>query len=197
MRINQIFSAALFIAITSVLLCACAKKNADENECDPSKLKGTYYSIRQFARDQFDMYKGTPYGFKKVSVLNGKKDTAYENIYTLDWPMIFKTFFETDISQRKFDCLYNFSMFDDDVSETRNYYYEAKDPKLFTRKLIITTNTTTQKVVSIYIETEKKTAFSFQAQKLLYIPLKVIQIQKYEKTFFRAPQDLFLEYDFM
>ncbi len=197
MSINKIFGTILVTGFISVLLPACGKKDSGEGTCDPAKLKGTYYSIRQFARDHYGMYKGTPYGFKKITVLNNKKDTVYENIYTIDWPMIFKTFFETDISDKKFLCHYNFSMFDDDVSSTRNYYYEAKDPGLYTRKLIISTNPTTEKVESIYIETEKKTTFTFQSQKLLYIPLKVIQIQRYEKSFMQSPKDLYLEYDFM
>jgi len=196
-RINQISTVILLVTSVSVLFLACKKKNIEDNECDASKLKGTYYSIRQFTRDHCDMYKGTPYGFKKVSVLNDKKDTAYENIYTVDWPMILKTFFETDISDRKYLCHYNFSLFEDSLTDTRNYYYEAKDQNLFTRKLIVSTDPETEKVVSIYIETEKKTMFTYQSQKLLYMPLKVIQIQRYEKKLFGSPQNLFLEYHFM
>ena len=199
MRTKQIFVGTLGIFLLSLLSISCSKKAAtaaDATDCDPN-AKGTYFSITQFGRDQFSLYRGEPYSFIKTTVTDSKKDTVIENIYNVNWAFIFKTFFESDISNRKFLCHYNFSQFDDDVTKTRNYYYEAKDPGLFTRKLIISTNPESNKVISVYVETEKKTTLTFQSQKLLYQPLKVIQIQKFEKNIGKNPVNEVIQYNFM
>jgi hypothetical protein len=186
-------------AIAAILACCCLAACKKSSNTTPSgkKVKGGYYSIQQYARDQFKMNKGIPYGFNKIVTHNGKKDTVVQNIYTVDWPFIFSKFFETDISDKKFLGHYNFSMFDDSATQTRNYFYEAKEDYLPTRKLMIMADLSTQMVKSIYIEYEKKSLLKFESRKLFYIPKKVIQIQEFNKALFRNPEETMTEYDFM
>ena len=196
-QLNKCFSATsgIVLMLACCLLVAC-KKNQN-NIPDGNKVKGSYFSIQQYARDQFKMNKGIPYGFNRIETHNGKKDTVVQNIYTVDWPFIFRKFFETDISDKKFIGHYNFSMFDDSATQTRNYFYEAKEDYLPTRKLMIIADLTSKRVKSIYIEYEKKSLFKFESSKLFYIPKKVIQIQEFNKSLFRDPVETITEYDFM
>ncbi len=185
---------AIVLACISLVYSSCSSKN---NAQGIKKTKGSYFSIQQYARDQFSMNKGIPYGFHKISNVNGKKDTVVQNFNTVDWPTVFKLFFETDISDKKFLGHYNFSQFDDSATQSRNYYYEAKEDYLETRKLLISTDPTNNKVVSIYIEYEKKGLFKSENRKLFYIPLKVIQIQQFKKALWQDPVNIVTEYEFM
>jgi hypothetical protein len=168
---------------------SCKKKEAKT----PPTTNGTYFSIVQFARDQFTSFWGQPYSFRKVVTLNGKTDSTFASVNNMDWNAVLKPFFSSDISDKKYLDQYNFSMFQDDATETRNFYYEAKNQKLFTRKLHIMADMFTDKITSIYIETEK----NGKVQKLFYAPLKLIQIQEYESSFLGENKDLKVEYYFM
>lgn len=159
--------------------------------------KGSYFSIRQFTQDQFHTFGAQPFTIEKKVTLNGKTDSSLVSVLALDWPSILKTFFQSDISDPKFLGQYNFSVFDDDATTSRTYYYEAKTDGLFTRSLQIVTDPFTDKVKSIYIETAKNGRFSQKTQKLFYIPIKTIQIQEFESSFMSEDKNLRIEYRFL
>ena len=181
----------VFIGVLFLIIISSCKKKQEEAKIDASK--GTYFSIVQFASDQFSTYGGQPYTLQKVVNLNGKVDSSYESALKMDWAAVLKPFFESDISNKKFLGQYNFNLFDDDATLSRNYFYEAKDEKLFTKTLQISTDPLNNKVTSIYIETEK----GGKVQKLLYRPVKLIQIQEIETSFFGKDKNLKVEYYFM
>lgn len=174
---------------TILLFVSCGKKKTGESETLSDK---TYFSIKQFARDQWNTYRGQPFGIEKFVSLNGKTDSVLTNAFDLPWSSIFQPFFESDISDPKFLGQYNFSSFKDDATYTLNLYYEAKDDKLFTRKLMISVDDVTAKVKSIYIETEGDNI----TRKLLYIPVKIISIQEFEQSA-GEPKELRIEYRFL
>ena len=159
--------------------------------------KGTYFSINQFVKDQWNTYLGQPFPLMVVTTRNGKADTAITNAIELDWGSIFKRFFETDISDPKYLGHYDFDMFLDESADTRNFYYEAKDEDLFTRKLQISAMQENNKIHSIYIETERKSGTKDIIQKLFYSPLSVIQVQEFDVLATGDKNQLRIEYFFM
>lgn len=182
-----------YTVLILLLLASCSKKEQDVKDA-PS---GSYFSIVQYAQDQWEVYHGNAFGmYKKVS-LNGEVDSTVTNALDADWGSILKVFFETDISDKKYIGKYDFSMFDDETTMTRSYYYEAKDKKLYTKKLQIMADYYTNKIKSIYIEAEKVTRMGTRSVKLLYVPLDVISIQELETTKTGQKKDLRIEYKFM
>lgn len=177
---------------TIIFLGSCNKPEAGkENE-----VEGTYFSIIDFAKDQWATYHGQPYPVVKRVYLNGEVDSVYTNAMDMDWGAIFKTFFETDISDKKYVGEYRFSQFDESKTMTRNYYYEAIEPDLYTRTLNIMANYYTDKISSIYIEAKKKTRLGTKNVKLFYVPMETISIQEMETTRTGENKELRIEYDF-
>lgn len=153
-----------------------------ENEVVIEKGEGHYFSIKEFASDQWNNFHGQPYGMEKIVYMNGKKDSLITNADAVDWGAILKIFFATDISDPKYDGKYIFSDFADETTLTENYYYEAKDPKLYTQKLHVIADMRNHKISSIYIETLKRNKWGSRMQRLYYEPVKNISIQEFETT---------------
>lgn len=178
---------------------SCKKKEVKE----PSEVyNGNYFSIEEFALDEWNTFAGEPFVIVKTVKANGKTDSSYTNSDTINWAPIMKTFLETDISDKKYLGKYKFTQFDDNADDTHNFFYEAEDKDLFTQKLLITidryrTETGGYKVKGIYIETLKNTAWSEQIQKLYYNPLKTIQMQTDDKPRVGKAKLTVVQYDFM
>lgn len=177
------------IIISTIFWVSCKPK---QEEPKPDASKGTYFSIKQFADDQWATFRGQPFGMQKVVYMNGKTDSSYTTAYDVNWGTIFNPFFESDISDPKFLGKYRYSVFKDDNTYSVNLFYEAVDDKLFTRKLVITLDELTAKVKSIYIETEGKKV----SRKLLYLPVTLISIQEFEHTG-PVSKELRIEYRFL
>lgn len=158
---------------------------------------GTYFSIKGFIKDQWNTYSGQPFTFVKTVTLNGERDSSFVPGSDMEWGPLFKTFFDTDISDPKFLGQYDFTMFEDNATFTRNFYYEAKNEKLFTRKLQISADLENNKIRSVFVETADNERWHSKSRKLFYIPLKVISIQEYEKATPGPDKDLRIEYRFM
>lgn len=192
---RKFFSYTSFLILISAFapILGCKQKAAP---VPATADKGTYFSIKQFTQDQWNTFHGEPITLVKTVTENGKTDSSYVNAYNMDWGWVFKLFFASDISDKKFLDHYNFNMFADDNTATMNLYYEAKDKNLFTRKLMISADQNNRKIKSIYIETEKDGWSSF-SQKLYYLPMKLIQIQEYKKPFIGPAKETVTEYRFL
>ena len=183
------------IICAGILFSSCKKKNAIDPFAD---VQGNYFSIRQFGIDQWNTYAGRPFTILKTVKINNKTDSSYTNSDTLNWgDAIFKTFFETDISDRKWLGQYTFTQFDDNEEGTHNFYYKANDPDLFTQKLLITIDQQNSKVKGIYIETYKKTIFDECKQTLFYSPMETVQIQTDDKPGIGSRKYSVVQYYFM
>ena len=174
---------------------SCKKKKA----ADPNaNVRGNYFSIRQFALDEWNTFQGEPFVIlKTVREDKGKPDSSYTNSDTINWNPIFTAFFETDISDRKFLGQYTFTQFDDNVDFTHNFYYQANDPDMFTQKLLITIDAQGGLITGIYVETVKHSFWDDVTQKLYYNPMKTIQLQKDDKPRFGSRKFTVVQYDFM
>jgi hypothetical protein len=171
--------------------------NDDGNAPAPDASQGTYFSLGQFAQSQFEAYWGQPFTLERIIVLNGKKDSALISSFKIDWASILKVFMDADISDPKFLDRYSFSSFADAATDSKTFYYEAKEPGLYTRTLQITADRETENVRAIYIETSKKSGMGSKNQKLYYAPVKIIQIQEHEDHAVGRDNDLRIEYRFL
>ncbi len=189
------FSGFILVALVAINFASCKKKAPKE---DYSNIQGNYFSIYKCALDEWNNYTGMPFAIIKTTRINkGKYDTSLSNSDTINWAPILLTFFATDISDRKYLGQYNFNQFDDNEDETHNFIYLAKDPDMFTQKLLITIDQKTMKVKGIYIETYKKTVTEERTQKLYYNPLKTIQIQTDVKPMMGEGTYTLQQWDFM
>jgi hypothetical protein len=188
-------SSILLVTLLVILGASCKKKDATDEYAD---VQGSYFSINQFILDQWNTFSGEPISIiKTVKVNKGKTDSSFTNSDTLSWAPIFKTFAETDISDRKFLGKYNFTQFDDNQDQTHNFFYQAKDEDLLTQKLLITIDQYNNKVKGIYIETYKKDFGDECTQKLYYAPLKTLQIQTDDKPWLGSKKFTVVQYEFM
>ncbi len=194
MKIPFRYYAGLLLVLLAVASC---KKN-EKAAVDTTDIKGNYFSIKQFALDEWNTFSGEPFLIvKSVRINNGKPDSSMTNSDTISWAPIFKAFFDADISDRKFIGKYTFTQFDDREDETHNFFYQANDEDLFTQKLLITIDDVSSKVKGIYVETYKKTFMNTTVQKLYYSPMKTIQIQNDEKPMLGSKKFTVTEYTFM
>jgi hypothetical protein len=185
----------LLLALCIVLLSASCKKKTPAPAASDDKR--TYFSIQQFALDEWNTYAGEPFLIRKTVTVDNKSDSSFTNSDTLDWSGIFKTFFAAEISDPKYLGHYNVKSFADDDDFTINIYYEANEDDLFTRKLLITIDRETRLVRGIYIETIKESLLKATVQKLYYRPMKTVQIQTIEKPVWGAEKHTVLQYDFI
>lgn len=182
----------LFIAFL-VLVVSCGKPATEVKETP----EGTYFSIIDYAKDQWSTYHGQPFGMLKTVYFNGIVDSVASNALELDWASIFKVFFETDISNPKFIGQYDFSAFNDHQTATNTFYYEAKNPKLYTRKLQIIADEVNNKIESIYIEAAKQDRMGTKTVKLFYTSLRSISIQELETSKTGQKKELRVVYKFL
>ncbi len=184
----------LILAILCLPFTSCKEHQIDLF----ANVKGTYFSIKKFSLDEWTTHAGEPISFQKTIRKNGKiVDSSYTNVEKLDWQSILKVFNVTDISDRKWLGKYTFSQFDDDFDKTHNFMYVANKKDMFTQKLLITMDVNTMKVRGIYIETFESSFWNERTQKLYYEPVKVIQIQQYDKPIWGGEQELVTKYTAM
>lgn len=179
------------LCLLTVSVCFSCKKSPEKKTQEASGP--TYFSVIQFANDQFRTYWGQPFTFVKKVYKNGKVDSALVAAKDVDWAMELKPFFESDISHPSYLDQYQFSVLNDDVTVSRTYLYEAKNDKLFTRSIQIITDPFTDKIKNIFIETEKSGA----VRKLYYTPLRIIQIQEFDKTLLGREENVRTEFRFL
>ncbi len=184
------FPYLLCLLLTTAVLIQCKGK---KEETHVSVEAGTYFSIIQFADDQFRTYWRQPFTFLKIIRNNEDTDSSFVAAQEVDWAKELRPFFDSDISHARFLDRYRFSVLNDDVTVSRTYFYEAKEDELFTRNLQIITDPFTNKVKNIYIETEK----DGMVQKLYYTPLRLIQIQQFDKTLLGKQKNLRTEFRFL
>ncbi len=191
MKLVLRYFAVLSVVFVGLSVSSCKEKNPLDAF---TEVKGTYFSINQYIIDEWTSHAGEPLVFKKSVKSNGKTDTTLINADNLDWPSVLDLFVATDISNRKYLGQYTFSQFDDETDKSHNFMYVANKGDMFVQKLLITMNFD-MKVRGVYIETFKKTLFKETQQKMLYAPLKTIQIQQYEKPFIGATREVITKYE--
>jgi hypothetical protein len=200
----SIFATSKNSVCMRLLLCLILLGNAACKQQKPDEIlpkeKGTYFSIVDFTKDQYQTMSGQPFVIIQTSQFNnGTADSTWTDSYKMDWSNVFKIFFAADISAPKFLGHYTFAVFDNPTlaMTLKCYNYEASEPELFTRKLQINTDPLNNRIISLYIETEKSSTWNRQSQKLFYMVNKFIQIQQYKKPLIGRAKNLITQYTFM
>jgi len=190
MNFVKYFLACLF----PVFLSAC--KPEVRQETLPGAAKDTYFSVKQFLDDQWRMKGGQPYVLLRNTFFNGKADSAYVPLDSALWQTIRGQFDAADISASKFLGQYTFELYEDRDMGLVNYDYEAKRPELFTRRMIISADNFSNRIRSVYIETERRNKVYVRTQKLNYVPDNFIQLQEFQKSVATPAARLQVDYYF-
>jgi hypothetical protein len=175
MRYVALIGFALLFLCTQTLVSCRADKNKIVKD---TVLKGNYYSVKQFFQDQWNSFAGQPYSLYKITEDAKGIDTQMVSALDLNWRSIAVQFWDTDISDSSFRSKYEVNTFQDPSMQTMTLYYEAKDEQLVTQVLQVVVDLLNKKIKSIYITANKTRNGLHLVQKLLYKPLKTIQIQE-------------------
>ena len=157
------------------LLASCKNNPVTERPLPPDS---SYFSVKQFVSDQIQMYKDQPYSLTRVVNTDDRFDSGLMPMQEIEWAPIIKAFSDADISTRSMLGKYSFNVFDDATTGNRDFSYTAKETGLYTRSFQIHSDPFNNKITSIYIETSSKDFWGGRSQKLLYVPLHIIQIQE-------------------
>lgn len=185
----------LICALVMPLLTAMSCQRYTSNK-DVVNANG-YFSITQFANDAVNTYGGTPFALYRITYINDAVDTTIANFANMDWASIFITFNTTDISYNKFKGKYKEEFYEDQTTGTRGIMYTALQPDLLTRFLQLAVDPSNNRITSIYIETAKHDFWGSKTQKLLYVPLRTIQIQESQTHLIGKPSEMRVAYRFM
>jgi hypothetical protein len=192
--VKRISQFSLFVLL--LMLSSCQRYGTSKELVNDGN---TYFSIKQYALDQVQMFGGVPHSLYRIVHLDGKVDSTITNFINMDWASIFQIFGASDISPKKFIGQYDFASYDDDATSSRGLIYTAKReyPNLLTRTLQINADPSNNKITSIYIETAKSDFWGSTRQRLLYVPLRVIQIQEEQHGLLGKARKLRVDYRFM
>lgn len=179
------------------LLCSACKKNKVDEKAIAAANGETYFSIRQFAKDQFNTYWEQPFSFQRITKLNEQADTAIVTTASINWEDVLAPFFAADIGKINLLGQYEFSIINEEATVSKIYHYQAKNPELHTQQFQVVTDPFNDRVKSIYIETKEKHWWKETTEKLYYAPLKVIQLQTFESKLIGKSEQKLLEYRFM
>ncbi|NCX94914.1 MAG: hypothetical protein EBX41_00645 [Chitinophagia bacterium] len=161
---------------------------------DFNDYKGNYFPINQFIVDEWKNHANDPIVFKKTVTLNGKADSTFENALQVDWKSVLPYFIKTDISDPKYLGHYKYYQYQDENDGLFNMMYIAIDEDAYTQKLLVTADSRTKRIKGIYIETDEEGLMNKVHQKLMYIPAKVIQIQRYETPLMGKKKSIRIQY---
>lgn len=184
-----------FFFLLFVAACTPAAPSSEDDR--PRDGSDSYFSIHAFIRDQWALHSGQPYTIDRILTLNGERDSSVIQALATDWAALAKPFFEADISARKYLDRYQFSEFDENTSGSHVYSYDAKEPDLPTRLLLISTDPFNGRVRNLYVEHKKGGFWSSREQKLYYEPGRYISIQEWSHSRLGPDKTLHAEYRFL
>ncbi len=164
---------------------------------EKDSVKGTYFSTAQFVADQIDLLHDRIYTLEKIVEFNGKRDSTVVALPTEDWTPVYREFLAADIGQAKYLDRYRFTSFDDLTTFTNNYVYEAAEPNLPVRRIMISADAESHRIKSFLAETETGGFWGSTRKKLYYAPLKTIQIQENSTSRIGADKTFRVEYHFL
>lgn len=174
-----------------LLLSSCQKKLPQGYEPGDE-----YFSIQNFLDDQWKLKGGQPFVLERKIILNGQSDSSLVPLDSALWTNVRAIFDKTDISDPKYLSRYAFTLLEDKATAVTTLLYQAKEKKLFTRKVMVGMDSYTHKLKSVYIETESNNWIHTKTQKLSYITNRSIQIIEFEKSIASPKKELLLRYSF-
>lgn len=191
----KIFAVTSLLIVSLLTGCRLIGDKLDPPTLEENKVL-LYFSVKDFLDDQWKNRENQPYTLTRIITLNDRSDTAFVSWDSTFFTTIRAPFDAADIGKREFLGKYDFSVTEDNISGAYNLTYDANNPELTTRKLIIAMDRYNQRVRSVYIETTEDNRLHYRSQKLLYIPDRTIQIQEFEKTDVSGAKNLRVTYKF-
>lgn len=186
-------AASLLIAA----LVAFASCSGEKSPPPPAKAGDTTnYSVRRYILGQIEKLRGEPFVLTRTFTEGARKDSAYVLLDSVNWKEIIPVFSASDISSPAYVGAYDFNSAEDAVTSSQVLTYSARRRDLFTQTFQITTDPLNFKVKSIYIETRKSGFWRSTSQKLLYVPMGVIQIQQTDDPLIGGTKQTRLELQF-
>jgi hypothetical protein len=185
MRLSLLLPATLCL-----LLFACKEKQKSattEQKAAPivplkvEDTTQTYFSIRDYLNEQWNLKKDNPYTLLKIVIANGKRDSAFVPFDSANWFAIMKPFYIADIGDKKYLGWYRFDSFEDEAAEEMHIHYEAIAPDTIMRKMDIAANRYSGMVNLVYMETRQKANNEIITRKMTYKRDDFIQVVESEK----------------
>lgn len=174
---------------------ACAPAPPSTEDDRPRDGSDSYFPLTYYIREQYALYFGEPFMVERILTLNGKRDSSLIRAGDADWAAIVQPFFTADISPKRFVGKYEYSQFDDLATSQRIRSYEAKEPGLRTRQLLVNTDLENDHLVrSVFIATREESFWSTREQKLYYMPGRHISISETTRSRLGPDKDLHAEY---
>src|SRR5690606_6236327 len=165
----------ILIFLLSMIGLSCKNKLQEKDENEPLSGPG-YFSINQYIQDHWSTYEGQPFSIDYVKRKDGHSDTTHTNAYEVNWGKIIQSFVQTDIGDLKYVGHYNFENFVDSPTSTCVFIYTAIESTLKTRKLMITTDMFSSKILNLFIEWQDEGNMKSVYKKLFYSPIHLINI---------------------
>jgi len=184
----------LLYLLPILLGLACKSK---DNVYPPGYEKGDeYFSMHQYFDDQWKNRNEMPYVFAKVTEINGKVTDSQ----IVDWGEPFfkeirAQFEKAEIGKPKYLGQYHFTEMEEYQHIT--WLYEAANPDLETKKIILRLDPENYKVKTVYAEIEEDGIFSFEKTNMTYIPDGPIKIVTFKKPMFGDKQEIVISYKFL
>lgn len=180
---------------------ASAEQSADAPAGPVTRLKvddttQTYFSVKEYLDQQWNLKKDNPYTLLKIVVENGKRDSSFVPFDSTNWFTILQPFYIADIGDKKYLGWYRFDSYKDDDAEEVHIRYEAIAPDTIMRKMDVAANPFSGTVNLVYMETRHQTGQGIISRKMTYKRDDFIQIIESDKKEGKPASDRILEYRF-
>lgn len=182
-----------FIVLGTFLLFSCTTKDKYPEGYEEGD---SYFSMSQYFDDQWKNRNEMPYVFAKVTTVNGEvTDSVVVNWDEQFFKTVRQQFEEAEIGGPKYLGKYHFTELEEFQAIT--WLYEASDPKLKTKKIILRLDPENYKVKTVYAEIEDDGVFSFKKTNMTYIPDGPIKIVSFKKPMFGDSKEIIISYKFL
>jgi hypothetical protein len=200
MRLTLILSIALCLTLFA---CKEKQKSATTEQkaapIVPLKVEDTthtYFSIKDYLDQQWNLKKDDPYTLLKIVIANGKRDSTFVAFDSANWYAILHPFYIADISNKKYLGWYHFDSFENEDMEEVHIHYEAIAPDTIMRKMDVAANKYSGMVNLVYMETRYKANDVITTRKMTYKHDDFIQVIESEKKEGKPAVERIIEHRF-
>jgi len=179
------------VSILSIMV-ACTGKNKYQGDSMVN-----YPDLTLIQKEYLSPYEKSPNTFLKVEFKNNQKDSSYLKAEQVNWKEINDLFAKANLYQKQLDKQYLITVISDTLSPTMTLLYSSLNPQNYIRKLSINAESTDNKILSIYWETQDEGFYSSEEKKILYVVGKTLQIQQFNKKVLASGKKKIIQYVFL
>jgi len=164
------FKIATLFCLFVVFLFSCGEEEYAGDELI------SYPDFNQILQDEWDM--DAPLVYWRVIRTASMVDSVQVQSTEMPWEVIKDIFSKANIQKEELNHHYAIDILNDSVSNSITLYYKALAPKDFTRKVSIVSDGESSDLISLYFETNEKGDANRNGDRILFVPNKLLQIQK-------------------